>query len=142
MIAISYSSAQHTIVSASLSADATHSHQASGCCRYKYKLDGEAVGLGISGGVTALCLTLLTAAVTGGAAAQNTGGLVIFRPHVYDGVLDMKMLFACEICVCNFHIQPAVLYLCLRHLLIRHWCWWLFPRRLQTHCWKLVMQKI
>lgn len=40
---------------------------------YKYKLDGEAVGLGISGGVTALCLTLLTAAVTGGAAAQNTG---------------------------------------------------------------------
>ncbi|DBA96851.1 TPA: hypothetical protein ACH3X3_013007 [Trebouxia sp. C0006] len=40
---------------------------------YKYKLDGEAVGLGISGGVTALCLTLLTAAVTGAAAAQNTG---------------------------------------------------------------------
>lgn len=44
-----------------------------GCCRFKYEVNGEAVGLGISGGVTALCLTLLTAAVTGGAAAQNTG---------------------------------------------------------------------
>ena len=42
-------------------------------CRYKYKLNVEAVGLGVSGGVTALCLTLLTAAATGGAAAQNTG---------------------------------------------------------------------
>lgn len=41
--------------------------------RYKYKLNGEGVGLGVSGGVTALCLTLLTAAATGGAAAQNTG---------------------------------------------------------------------
>ena len=42
-------------------------------CRYKYKLGGEAVGLGVSGGVTALCLTLLSAAATGGSAAQNTG---------------------------------------------------------------------
>lgn len=43
------------------------------CHRYKYELSGEALGLGVSGGVTALCLTLLTSAVTGGAAAQNTG---------------------------------------------------------------------
>lgn len=42
-------------------------------CRYKYNLNVEALGLGVSGGVTALCLTLLTAAATGGAAAQNTG---------------------------------------------------------------------
>jgi len=77
---IANSSAQHNVVSASLPADATHNHQAAGWCRYKYKLDGEAVGLGISGGVTALCLTLLTAAVTGGAAAQNTGGLDYFPP--------------------------------------------------------------
>ena len=41
--------------------------------RYKYKLDVEAVGLGVSGGVTALCLALLSAAATGGSAAQNSG---------------------------------------------------------------------
>ncbi len=80
LIANSYSSAQHTVISASLPADTTHHHQAAGWCRYKYKLDGEAVGLGISGGVTALCLTLLTAAVTGAAAAQNTGELDSFSP--------------------------------------------------------------
>ncbi|KAL3155478.1 hypothetical protein ABBQ38_011032 [Trebouxia sp. C0009 RCD-2024] len=39
----------------------------------RYRLNAEALGLGVSGGVTALCLTLLTAAATGGAAAQNTG---------------------------------------------------------------------
>ena len=41
------------------------------------------MGLGISGGVTALCLTLLTAAVTGGAAAQNTGGLDSVFPFLW-----------------------------------------------------------
>lgn len=48
--------------------------------RYKYELNVEAVGLGVSSGVTALCLTLLTAAVSGGAAAQNTGQSHL--PHV------------------------------------------------------------
>ena len=74
-------------------AGAAHNQQAVGWCRYKYKLDGEAVGLGISGGVTALCLTLLTAAVTGGAAAQNTGGSAISRLLVYHGIRDISMLF-------------------------------------------------
>ena len=54
--------------------------------RYKYELNGEALGLGVSGGVTALCLTLLTAAVSGGAAAQNTGHISLMlegRVSVY-----------------------------------------------------------
>lgn len=54
--------------------------------RYKYELNGEALGLGVSGGVTALCLTLLTAAVSGGVAAQNTGHISLMlqgRVSVY-----------------------------------------------------------
>ena len=51
-------------------------------CRYKYQLTGEAVGLGVSGGVTALCLILLSSALFGGSAAQNTGDSTCMCEHV------------------------------------------------------------
>lgn len=47
--------------------------QPTSVCRFRYELSGEALGLGVSGGMTALLLILLAAAAAGGSAGQNTG---------------------------------------------------------------------
>ena len=51
-------------------------------CRFRYELSGEAVGLGVSGGITALLLILLAAAAAGGSSGQNTGATTLTTGYI------------------------------------------------------------